>query len=112
MTAASELKQLGQIELEGRLAESRRELLNLRFQLATGQLDNSSRLRETRKDVARILTVLREREFEQWEGPAPTGPARERPATASDDAAATAPMSESPGGGNDPQDASNEEEGA
>jgi large subunit ribosomal protein L29 len=67
MAAASELTQLGQVELEGRLAESRRELFNLRFQLATGQLDNSARLGIVRRDVARILTVLREREIAEAE---------------------------------------------
>ena len=67
MTAVSELTELGQVELEGRLAESRRELFNLRFQLATGQLDNTSRLGLVRRDVARILTVLREREIAEAE---------------------------------------------
>ncbi len=51
-----------------RLGESRRELFNLRFQLATGQLDNSSRLSHVRKDVARMLTVLRVREIGEAEG--------------------------------------------
>jgi large subunit ribosomal protein L29 len=45
------------------LAETRRELFNLRFQLATGQLDNSARLSEVRKDIARLSTFLREREI-------------------------------------------------
>jgi len=45
------------------LAEARRELFNLRFQLATGQLDNSSRLGAVRKDIARLATFLREREI-------------------------------------------------
>ncbi len=64
---ARELAEMGVPELEGRLEEARREVFNLRFQLATGQLDNSSRLREARKDVARLLTVLREREFTEAE---------------------------------------------
>jgi large subunit ribosomal protein L29 len=63
MVAVAELRELDDDELETRLAEYRRELLNLRFQLATGQLDNSSRLRQVRKDVARALTVLRRREL-------------------------------------------------
>jgi large subunit ribosomal protein L29 len=54
-------------ELEQRLEESRRELFNLRFQLATGQLDNTARLRHVRRDVARILTVLRERDITEAE---------------------------------------------
>jgi large subunit ribosomal protein L29 len=63
MVKVGELLDLGDPELETRLDESRRELFNLRFQLATGQLDNPSRIREVRRDVARILTVLREREI-------------------------------------------------
>ncbi len=59
----AELKMLGDGELLTRLAESRRELFNLRFQLATGQLDNSSRLGEVRKDIARLSTFLRQREI-------------------------------------------------
>jgi len=54
---------LGDAELLGRLAETRRELFNLRFQLATGQLDSSSRLASVRKDIARLSTFLREREI-------------------------------------------------
>ncbi len=59
----AELKLLGDGELLTRLAESRRELFNLRFQLATGQLDNSSRLGEVRRDIARLSTFLRQREI-------------------------------------------------
>ena len=46
-----------------RLGDARRELFNLRFQLATGQLDNSSRLSAVRKDIARLSTFVREREI-------------------------------------------------
>ena len=59
----SELRQLGDGELVGRIAEARRELLNLRFQLATGQLDNTSRLGAVRRDIARLETFKREREI-------------------------------------------------
>ena len=59
----AELKLLGDGELLTRLAESRRELFNLRFQLATGQLDNSARLGEVRRDIARLSTFLRQREI-------------------------------------------------
>jgi large subunit ribosomal protein L29 len=59
----AELRGLGDAELVGRLAEARRELFNLRFQLATGQLDNTSRLGEVKKDIARLSTFLREREI-------------------------------------------------
>jgi large subunit ribosomal protein L29 len=58
-----ELRRLGDSELLGRLGEARRELFNLRFQLATGQLDNSARLGAVRKDIARLSTFLREREI-------------------------------------------------
>ena len=63
----AELRELEDEELLNRLAESKQELFNLRFQLVTGQLDNSERLGQLRRDVARILTVLREREIEEAE---------------------------------------------
>ncbi|MBW4079058.1 MAG: 50S ribosomal protein L29 [Acidimicrobiales bacterium] len=59
----AEFRLLGDNELVERLGEARRELFNLRFQLATGQLDNSARLGEVRRDIARIATFLREREI-------------------------------------------------
>jgi large subunit ribosomal protein L29 len=59
----AEFRLLGDNELVERLSEARRELFNLRFQLATGQLDNSARLGEVRRDIARIATFLREREI-------------------------------------------------
>jgi large subunit ribosomal protein L29 len=59
----AELRRLGDSELLGRLGESRRELFNLRFQLATGQLDNSARIGAVKKDIARLSTFLREREI-------------------------------------------------
>jgi len=68
MPTASELRELDDDELETRLSEYRREMLNLRFQLATGQLDNIVRLSVVRKDVARVLTVLRDREIALAEG--------------------------------------------
>ncbi|HEV8572411.1 MAG TPA: 50S ribosomal protein L29 [Actinomycetota bacterium] len=52
-------------ELRSRLESAREELFNLRFQLATGQLDNAMRIKEVRREVARILTVLRQRELEE-----------------------------------------------
>jgi len=67
MTKVKELRDLNDDELEGKLSESKEELFNLRFQLATGKQDNSARLGQVRKDVARILTVLREREIEAAE---------------------------------------------
>jgi large subunit ribosomal protein L29 len=59
----SELRELHDEELQTRLRESKEELFNLRFQMATGQLDNNRRLRVVRHDIARIYTILREREL-------------------------------------------------
>jgi large subunit ribosomal protein L29 len=63
MTKASELRELNDVELEHRLNEAKEELFNLRFQNATGQLDNTARLGQVRKDIARFETLLREREI-------------------------------------------------
>ena len=57
-----ELRELSDDELQRRLAESRQELFNLRFQAATGALENTARLRLVKRDIARILTVQHERE--------------------------------------------------
>ena len=62
-TAASELRELTDDELVLRVRESKEELFNLRFQMATGQLDNNRRLRTVRHDIARVYTVMREREL-------------------------------------------------
>ena len=59
----SELRELHDDELETRLREAKEELFNLRFQMATGQLDNNRRLRTVRHDIARIYTILHEREL-------------------------------------------------
>jgi len=59
----SELRELHDDELETRLREAKEELFNLRFQMATGQLDNNRRLRTVRHDIARIYTILRERQL-------------------------------------------------
>ena len=63
MASARDLAELTDIELEYRLNEAKEELFNLRFQNATGQLDNTARLGQVRKDIARIETLLREREI-------------------------------------------------
>jgi large subunit ribosomal protein L29 len=60
---AAELRELPVDELEARIDSAKEELFNLRFQLATGALDNTSRLKELRHEVARIATVIREREI-------------------------------------------------
>jgi large subunit ribosomal protein L29 len=62
-TMATEYRGLADDELVSKLAEAKEELFNLRFQAATGQLENHGRLRAVRKDIARIYTVLREREL-------------------------------------------------
>jgi large subunit ribosomal protein L29 len=58
-----ELRALGSEELIERIESSKEELFNLRFQLATGQLDNPMRLKQVRHEMARMLTILREREL-------------------------------------------------
>ena len=68
MATAAEISEYDTEELERQLGETRRELFNLRFQLATGQLDNFSRINHVRKDVARMLTELRNREIAEAEG--------------------------------------------
>ena len=71
-TKASELRELGNEELLAKLREAKEELFNLRFQAATGQLENHGRLRAVRKDIARIYTELRERELGIGQAPAST----------------------------------------
>ena len=62
-TTTAEMRELHDDELATRLRESKEELFNLRFQMATGQLDNNRRLRTVKHDIARIYTILREREL-------------------------------------------------
>lgn len=59
---AKELRALGVDELKAKLAETRQETFNLRFQHATAQLDKTSRLKVGRRDIAQILTILKEKE--------------------------------------------------
>jgi large subunit ribosomal protein L29 len=68
MTRPGELRDLPEDELRTRLESAKEELFNLRFQLATGQLDNPMRIKEVRHDVARIMTVLTERELTEEPG--------------------------------------------
>jgi len=60
---ATELRNLGEEELADKLREAKEELFNLRFQAATGQLESHGRLRAVRREIARIYTVMREREL-------------------------------------------------
>jgi len=62
-TTAHELDELNAVDLEAKLREAKEELFNLRFQAATGQLESHGRLRTVKKDIARIYTVVREREL-------------------------------------------------
>ncbi len=61
-----ELREMTPAELSGALGEAKQELFNLRFQLATNQLDNTARLGQVKKEIARILTVAREQELAAW----------------------------------------------
>jgi large subunit ribosomal protein L29 len=63
MATAYELDEMTNVDLEAKLRESKEELFNLRFQAATGQLESHGRLRLVKKDIARIYTVVREREL-------------------------------------------------
>jgi large subunit ribosomal protein L29 len=62
-TTAHELDDMTNVDLEQKLRESKEELFNLRFQAATGQLESHGRLRTVKRDIARIYTVVREREL-------------------------------------------------
>ena len=62
-TVPSELRELADDELVSRLREAKEELFNLRFQVATGQLDNNRRLQVVRREIARLYTIMREREL-------------------------------------------------
>lgn len=60
---ASEIKYLSETELETKLTELKQELFNLRFQLAVNKLDNPTRIKAVKKDIARIKTIQRQREL-------------------------------------------------
>ena len=64
MVTVRELRDLGETELFERLESDKEELFNLRFQLATGQLDNPMRIKQVRHEIAQILTIARERDLE------------------------------------------------
>jgi large subunit ribosomal protein L29 len=68
LTKPSELRELTDDELDHRLTERRQELFNLRFQSVTGALENSARLELTKREIARILTVVTEREAAKANG--------------------------------------------
>ena len=60
---AKELKAMSNTELEAKVSELKAELFNLRFQLATGQLQNTTVIANTKRDIARCMTILREQEL-------------------------------------------------
>ena len=78
MSAVSEFRELDDDELGNKLVESRKELFNLRFQAATGRLDNNARVTQVRRDIARLLTVQRAREIELAESEDAAGPGDRR----------------------------------
>ena len=63
MARSKALTDLGDTDLIERLSEAKEELFNLRFQFATGRLDNPARIKQVRRDIARVLTELRAREI-------------------------------------------------
>jgi len=65
---ANKLRDLTQDELSRKVTELKEELFNLRFQLATGQLENPMRIREVKKTIAQTQTVIREREIKEQQG--------------------------------------------
>ena len=72
---AFELDELNAVDLESKLREAKEELFNLRFQSATGQLESHGRLRTVKRDIARIYTVVRERELGIRQAPGQEGSA-------------------------------------
>src|SRR6186997_2298014 len=91
-TTAHELDEMTNVDIEAKLREAKEELFNLRFQSATGQLESHGRLRAVKRDIARIYTVIRERELGIRATPAPVeAPAKAekktKKAKAADDAA-------------------------
>jgi large subunit ribosomal protein L29 len=73
MATAHDLDDLNTVDLETKLREAKEELFNLRFQAATGQLESHGRLRTVKRDIARIYTVVRERELGIRQNPAGSG---------------------------------------
>ena len=69
MAKAKALAELGDTDLLEKLSDAKEELFNLRFQMATGQLANNRRLRTVRQEIARVYTILRERELGLAAGP-------------------------------------------
>jgi large subunit ribosomal protein L29 len=79
MAKNTTISDLGDAELFERLSENKEELFNLRFQRVTGQLDNYARIKQVKKDVARVMTELRSREIAAAEALESSGAANEEP---------------------------------
>ncbi|ROQ37409.1 large subunit ribosomal protein L29 [Frondihabitans sp. PhB188] len=94
--ASAELDTLEDERLVDALKKSKEELFNLRFQSATGQLENHGRVRAVKRDIARIYTVLRERELGIRATPAPAAAAPKAAAKKSTKKAAEKPADEAP----------------
>ena len=62
------MREMTEVELNNELAKMKKELFNLRFQHVTGQLENPVKLRETKRDIARVKTVIREKELAKVQG--------------------------------------------
>ncbi|MDU7430941.1 MAG: 50S ribosomal protein L29 [Cutibacterium avidum] len=78
--SAAELRQLSGEELRNKVRELKEELFGLRFQSVTGQLENTARLREVRKDIARVYTVLQERNLNIVDDPDAANPENDKEA--------------------------------
>ncbi len=70
---STDIREMTQDDLIKKLGEAKAELFNLRFQLATNQIDNTARIKLVKKDIARILTAMREQEIEAWREQNATG---------------------------------------
>jgi len=62
---ANQIREMTRPEIERKISELKEELFNLRFQLATGQLENVMRIREVKRDIARLKTIMREKELKE-----------------------------------------------
>jgi large subunit ribosomal protein L29 len=78
MATGAEIREYDDEELDNKLIESRKELFNLRFQAATGRLDNNARVTQVRRDIARLMTVQRAREIDAAEAVAAEAGTKEK----------------------------------
>jgi large subunit ribosomal protein L29 len=78
MATGAEIREYDDEELDNKLIEARKELFNLRFQAATGRLDNNARVAQVRRDIARLMTVQRAREIQAAEAVAVAAGTKEK----------------------------------